>query len=76
MMQAQGWPSTYGGVLLQGFYWDSYGETTWNQLKAQATDMKGYLDLIWVPNSGQVKEDQYNYAGSWGFESMGCPFTG
>lgn len=21
---AQGWPANYGGVMLQGFYWDSY----------------------------------------------------
>ncbi len=70
-MHAQGWPENYGGVMLQGFYWDSYGETTWNKLKAQATDMKGYIDLIWVPNSGQVKEDQWNSAGNLGFETMG-----
>ena len=21
---SQGWPSQYGGVMLQGFYWDSF----------------------------------------------------
>ena len=26
MMLAQGWPANYGGVMLQGFFWDSYKE--------------------------------------------------
>ena len=24
MVLAQGWPAQYDGVMLQGFYWDSY----------------------------------------------------
>ena len=27
LMLAQGWPANYGGVMLQGFFWDSYKET-------------------------------------------------
>ena len=27
LMLAQGWPAGYGGVMLQGFFWDSYKET-------------------------------------------------
>ena len=27
MMTAQGWPSGYSGVMLQGFYWDSYTDS-------------------------------------------------
>ena len=23
-LMAQGWPSEYGGVVLQGFFWDSF----------------------------------------------------
>ena len=23
---AQGWPANYGGVMLQGFYWDGYDD--------------------------------------------------
>ena len=26
---AQGWPANYGGVMLQGFYWDSFRDTKW-----------------------------------------------
>jgi alpha-amylase len=26
---AQGWPENYKGVMLQGFYWDSYDDSQW-----------------------------------------------
>ena len=47
----QGWPANYGGVMLQGFYWDSYADTRWTNLEAQADEMSQFFDLIWVPNS-------------------------
>lgn len=53
----QGWPANYGGVMLQGFWWDSYTETTWAKLKAAAPELSQYFDLIWVPNSGTVTSD-------------------
>ena len=59
-MMAQGWPENYGGVMLQGFYWDYYDDAdwgTWNALKGQASDLEGYIDLIWVPNSARTKND-------------------
>ncbi len=62
-VMAQGWPENYGGVMLQGFYWDYYDDTdwgTWSALEGQADDLEGYIDLIWVPNSGQVKTEQWN----------------
>lgn len=49
---AQGWPSGYEGVMLQGFYWDSYDDTKWTNLTAQADELSQYFDLIWIPNSG------------------------
>lgn len=48
---AQGWPEKYDGVMLQGFYWDSYADTNWANLESQADEMSQYFDLIWVPNS-------------------------
>ena len=54
LMCAQGWPANYGGVMLQGFYWDSYTDTQWSTLTAQADELGGLFDLIWVPNSGRV----------------------
>ena len=71
-VMAQGWPENYGGVMLQGFYWDYYnyeeemnatGWATWKGLESHASDLEGYIDLIWVPNSGQVKTDQWNIPG-------------
>lgn len=70
-IQAQGWPENYGGVMLQGFYWDSYEDAKWSNLTAQADELSSYFSLIWVPNSGQTKEDQWNSPGNWGFENMG-----
>jgi alpha-amylase len=53
---AQGWPANYGGVMLQGFSWDSYDYSQWTVLESQASDFKGYIDLIWVPQSGKALE--------------------
>ena len=55
-----GWPANYGGVMLQGFYWDSYHETTWEQLTAQADELSKYFSLIWVPNSGKTSSYYWN----------------
>lgn len=49
---AQGWPADYKGVMLQGFYWDSYDDTRWTVLEAQADELSEYFNLIWVPQSG------------------------
>lgn len=51
---AQGWPAHYGGVMLQGFYWDSYSDTRWSNLASQADELGDLFDLIWIPNSGRV----------------------
>ena len=59
---SQGWPSDYGGVMLQGFYWDSYGETSWPKLQAQADEIAPYFQLVWVPQSGWCNSD-YNQMG-------------
>ena len=50
----RGWPAMYGGVMLQGFYWDSYKATRWNTLSDRAQELGQYFDLMWVPNSGSV----------------------
>lgn len=49
---AQGWPANYGGVMLQGFYWDSYSDTQWTNLTSQADELSKYFKLVWVPQSG------------------------
>lgn len=55
-MFAQGWPANYGGVMLQGFSWDSYDYSQWTVLEKQADDMKGFIDLVWLPQSGKCIE--------------------
>lgn len=50
-MQAQGWPANYNGVMLQGFYWDSYQASKWSNLEAQADDLAPYFNLVWIPQS-------------------------
>ncbi|MCF0160293.1 MAG: starch-binding protein [Bacteroidaceae bacterium] len=49
-----GWPAQYGGVMLQGFYWDSWNETSWAKLTEQADELSRSFELIWVPNSGTI----------------------
>lgn len=55
-MFAQGWPANYSGVMLQGFSWDSYDYSQWTVLEKQADDMKGFIDLVWLPQSGKCFE--------------------
>lgn len=50
---AQGWPANYGGVMLQGFYWNSYDDTNWTNLKSQVDDFADNFSLVWLPQSGK-----------------------
>ena len=61
MMIGQGWPSNYGGVMLQGFYWDSYSDSQWTKLESQADEFAEFFDLVWIPQSGHCS----------GYNSMG-----
>lgn len=51
-IMAQGWPANYDGVMLQGFYWNSFSDTQWTNLTSQADELSKYFNLIWVPQSG------------------------
>lgn len=55
-LTSQGWASDYSGVMLQGFSWDSYNESQWKVLEKQANELKGYIDLVWLPQSGKCIE--------------------
>ncbi len=48
------WPANYEGVMLQGFYWDSYKDSKWTNLESQADELSQYFKLIWIPNSGKA----------------------
>ena len=79
LMMAQGWPTKYDGVMLQGFYWDSFNETRWPKLEAQADELAEFFKLVWIPQSGNCGgtsmgyDDLYwfvNYNSSFGSEAQ------
>lgn len=72
-------PSKCPDVMLQGFYWDSnsddkgHGNTRWNTLLSQASEINAYFDLVWLPPSAKSSggvgyhPKQYNNQNSdWG----------
>lgn len=61
----QGWPAYYDGVMLQGFYWDSFTDSKWKNLEAQADEISMYFDLMWVPQSGKAQ-----YSPSMGYDVL------
>lgn len=58
--EAIGWPANYEGVMLQGFYWDSYNVTGWSKLEAKADELSESFKLIWVPNSAKPASNPGN----------------
>ena len=79
LMLAQGWPANYDGVMLQGFYWDSFNETRWTRLQSQADELSEFFKLVWIPQSADCGgtsmgyDDLYwftNYNSSFGTESQ------
>ena len=50
--RGEGWPANYGGVMLQGFYWNSFEDTKLTELQKQVDDISTYFDLVWLPNTG------------------------
>ena len=73
-VKSQGWPENYHGVMLQGFYWDSYEDTNWANLESQADEMSQFFDLIWVPQSGYCNtyNMQMGYADIWWLNHNSC----
>lgn len=77
-MFAQGWPANHSGVMLQGFYWDSFSDSKWTHLEAQAPELGQYFNLVWIPQSANCGgksmgyDDLYwfsNYESSFGSEN-------
>jgi len=60
-MQAQGWPSQFEGVMLQGFYWDSYSQSQWVKLEKQADELSQYFKLVWLPQSANCGGTSMGY---------------
>lgn len=75
---ASGWPAHYEGVMLQGFFWDSFkgtNNTKWTTLTADADELSSYFKLIWVPNSAKAASNPSNgYDPVYWFSQHNCSF--
>ena len=73
-IKAQGWPDNYGGVMLQGFYWDSFSASQWVKLEGQADDLASSFSLIWIPQSGNCGGTSMGYDDLWWFNNYDSSF--
>ena len=73
-MMAQSWPANYGGVMLQGFFWDSFNDTQWTRLEKQADDLATTFDLVWIPQSGNCGGTSMGYDDLWWFNNYNSSF--
>ena len=71
---AQGWPSQYQGVMLQGFYWDSFEASQWTKLESQADELAPYFKLIWVPQSAYCGGKSMGYNDLYWFNNYNSSF--
>ncbi len=70
----QGWPANYGGVMLQGFYWDSFDDSQWSVLEQKADEFSGTFDLVWLPQSGYCGGLSMGYDDLYWFENYNSSF--
>ena len=73
-LMAQGWPANYEGVMLQGFYWNSYDATNWKNLESQADELSQYFKLIWIPQSGNCGGESMGYDDLYWFNNYKSAF--
>ena len=71
---AQGWPKDYNGVMLQGFYWNSFADTQWTRLEKQADDLSKVFDLVWIPQSANCGGMSMGYDDLYWFENYNSSF--
>ena len=74
LMLAQGWPTKYEGVMLQGFYWDSFNETQWAKLEAQADELSEFFKLVWIPQSANCGGRSMGYDDLYWFTNYNSSF--
>ena len=74
LQAAEGWPSNYGGVMLQGFYWDSFWDSKWTNLEKQAWDFGQQLDLVWIPQSAYCGGQSMGYDDLYWFTNYNSSF--
>ena len=65
VVSGKAWPAMFGGVMLQGFYWDSYKLTKWTNMTSKAQELGQFFDVVWIPNSASL--DEYGTSESMGY---------
>jgi alpha-amylase len=74
LLHAQGWPTAYQGVMLQGFYWDSFTESSWASLESQADELSEFFNLVWIPQSASCNGTSMGYDPVYWFTNYSCSF--
>ncbi|MBQ7205951.1 MAG: chitobiase/beta-hexosaminidase C-terminal domain-containing protein [Muribaculaceae bacterium] len=74
LMLAQGWPANYEGVMLQGFYWDSFNDTRWPKLESQADELAEFFKLVWIPQSANCGGNSMGYDDLYWFTNYNSSF--
>ena len=74
LLLAQGWPANYGGVMLQGFYWDSFSDTRWTNLESQADELAEFFNLVWIPQSASCGGTSMGYDDLYWFSNYNSSF--
>ncbi len=60
--------------MLQGFYWDGFGDAQWTRLESQAEDFSPYFSLVWIPQSGNCGGTSMGYDDLYWFNNYNSSF--
>ena len=74
LLKAQGWPVNYSGVMLQGFYWDSFNDSQWAVLESQADEFAEFFQLVWIPQSANCGGTSMGYDDKYWFTNYNSSF--
>jgi alpha-amylase len=74
LSMAQGWPSNYQGVMLQGFYWNSFNASKWSNLQSQTDELSQYFNLVWIPQSASCGGTSMGYDDLYWFTNYNSSF--
>lgn len=81
LAQAQGWPAGYGGVMIQGFFWDSYLENPdFGPNGTQAERDAGHISIVphtnpWGSNIRHTWATMYDAGWGTGTDDWEVPLT-
>jgi len=55
------WPANYGGVMLQGFYWNSFEDSNLTAIQDNVDEWSKFFDIVWLPNTGATGSEGMGY---------------